>query len=91
MSTPTDHNNTTLARLAAKFSRDGFAVLCVDIEGHGLSDGLHVSLADLASVYQDVGEYFLSQLTRHEFNQKPFFIYGGVAVVYVCVHVSICV
>lgn len=62
---------------AIKLVGDGNAVLMMDVEGHGLSDGLHGCVHDLQLVAVDLGEYFMDQLRSNaEFGNKPFFIYG---------------
>ena len=45
-------------------------------QGHGLSDGLHCAVHDLQLVACDLSDYFLSQLKKMNFDDKPFFVYG---------------
>lgn len=59
-----------------KLCADGFSVFSMDLEGHGLSDGLHCHLPDLCAAIRDLGDYFVSQVVRHELQDKSFFLYG---------------
>jgi hypothetical protein len=49
-----DHTNDLMADLAVKFCRAGFAVITLDAEGHGLSDGVHGAIFDLKTVSNDL-------------------------------------
>ena len=72
-----DHSNDMLLDLAVKFVGDGYAVLMMDAEGHGLSDGLHGCVHDIHDVAFDLSEYFVSQIhTSRALRDKPFFLYG---------------
>mmetsp|Transcript_1523 Transcript_1523/g.2449 ORF Transcript_1523/g.2449 Transcript_1523/m.2449 type:complete len:362 (-) Transcript_1523:134-1219(-) len=71
-----DHSQDFLTELAVKFCRNGFAVITMDVEGHGLSDGLHGHISKLSDVVEDVSEYFLFETSKEKFRTKPFFIYG---------------
>lgn len=72
-----DHCNEALVDLAVKLVSEGCAVLMMDVEGHGLSDGLHGCVHDLQLVAIDLADYFSDQLSSNaNLRGKPFFIYG---------------
>ena len=81
-----DHTNTIMTDLALRLAKDGYAVVTMDFEGHGLSDGLHASISDF-------NEYFLEMIHHSQFRHKPFFVYGesmGGAVVFnLCTSLSL--
>mmetsp|Transcript_6211 Transcript_6211/g.10151 ORF Transcript_6211/g.10151 Transcript_6211/m.10151 type:complete len:370 (+) Transcript_6211:94-1203(+) len=71
-----DHSHGFLMDFAIKLCIDGFAVIIMDVEGHGLSDGLHCAIHDVKNMAIDLSDHFLEQLTTLHFEDKPFFIYG---------------
>lgn len=80
-----DHTNTLLTDLAIRLAQDGYAVVTMDFEGHGLSDGLHASIQDFNILCDDIHDYFVEMLEHRQFRSKPFFLYGesmGGAVVF---------
>lgn len=72
-----DHCNALNAELAVRFCKAGFAVLCMDGQGHGYSDGLHACVHDVSTeLARDFSDFFLSRLEMPIFKGKPFFVYG---------------
>lgn len=72
-----DHSNGSMVDVAVKLVGEGYAVLLMDVEGHGLSDGLHCCLHDVKRAAADLGEYFADQMSSHgALRGKPFFLYG---------------
>lgn len=61
---------------AIRLCNDGYVVFMMDVEGHGLSDGLHGCIHDFNSVVCDLSDYFLQSLQSHRLLDKPFFLYG---------------
>ena len=62
--------------LAIGLCNDGFVVLMMDVEGHGLSDGLHGCIHDFSAIVCDLSDYFMESMRRNDLLEKPFFIYG---------------
>jgi hypothetical protein len=95
-----DHTQDTLVDLGARLASDGFAVLLMDVEGHGLSDGLHGCVHDLQTAAADLAEFFSREMGTDAYRGKPFFLYGvsmvctstGIPYMYVClsVYLSVC-
>jgi alpha-beta hydrolase superfamily lysophospholipase len=80
-----DHSNALLMSVAETLCNNGFIVLSMDAEGHGLSDGLHGHVDDLQHIAADFSEYFLDSLEEPVLDKLPFFVYGvsmGGAVVF---------
>jgi caffeoylshikimate esterase len=71
-----DHTSDMLMDVAVRFCREGFVVLMMDIEGHGLSDGIHGYLDDLKTAARDYSDYFMQELASDLLTGLPFFIYG---------------
>lgn len=72
----TDHCHGLLLDLAYKLCGDGYAVVMMDVEGHGLSDGIHCAIHDFKALAVDLCDFFLDQLNLSLFDKKPFFLYG---------------
>lgn len=72
----TDHTHGFLMEFAIKLCSDGFVVITMDLEGHGLSDGVHCAVHDLNLLATDLCDYFLDQLDSPSLADKPFFLYG---------------
>ena len=71
-----DHSNVNLTEFALRLCKHGIAVLLIDMEGHGLSDGLHGLIPDLDKTTEDITSAFYNQMNQLAFKNKPFFIYG---------------
>ena len=67
-----------------RFVREGIAVVTIEYEGHGRSDGSNALVSKWEDLVGDAHKYF-SQLTRRQFPDKKTFLMGesmGGAVVY---------
>uniref|UniRef100_A0A0G4HHF2 Serine aminopeptidase S33 domain-containing protein n=1 Tax=Chromera velia CCMP2878 TaxID=1169474 RepID=A0A0G4HHF2_9ALVE len=69
-----DHCNFFLAELAAKFCKEGYAVVGIDYEGHGLSEGCFGLIENFGLMVQDVADFF--NLCRRKWKSIPAFVYG---------------
>lgn len=72
------------AHVAERLNRAGFALLSVDLRGHGKSDGARGHIAS-PDVYLDHIDRLLEE-ARHQSQDSPLFLYGhslgGIAVLY---------
>lgn len=71
-----DNTTSMLMDVAIRFCREGFVVLTMDVEGHGLSDGVHGYIYDLKTTAKDYSDYFESQMALEPFKDLSLFIYG---------------
>jgi caffeoylshikimate esterase len=71
-----DHTLDFVTEIALKFVTKSYAVITMDAEGHGLSDGLHGHIESVKSIANDYCDFLFSQSKRPCFQSKPFFIYG---------------
>ena len=63
--------------IAVRFCNAGYAIISMDHEGHGFSDGLHVHLTDLNSITQDTLKCLQEESRNYaELSGKRLFIYG---------------
>jgi caffeoylshikimate esterase len=72
-----DHTHDFALEIALKFCTANYAVLTMDAEGHGLSDGLHGHIDSLETIAQDYSNFLILQSQRIEFQSQKFFVYGG--------------
>jgi alpha-beta hydrolase superfamily lysophospholipase len=72
-----DHTLDFVTEIALKFCSQNYAVITMDAEGHGLSDGLHGHIESVKSIASDYCDFLFVQSKRSCFQSKPFFIYGG--------------
>eukprot|EP00602_Paraphysomonas_sp_CaronLab_P005710 CAMPEP_0185032002 /NCGR_PEP_ID=MMETSP1103-20130426/19814_1 /TAXON_ID=36769 /ORGANISM="Paraphysomonas bandaiensis, Strain Caron Lab Isolate" /LENGTH=300 /DNA_ID=CAMNT_0027567731 /DNA_START=188 /DNA_END=1090 /DNA_ORIENTATION=- len=72
-----DHTLGFLTEIAINICKSGFAVIMMDAEGHGLSDGLHGHISDIMDITTDYSDYIMEQANRKIFRSKPFFLYGN--------------
>lgn len=71
-----DHSSSQ-SSIVTKLLDKGYAVVAMDHEGHGQSDGLHVHVTDLKLLAQDAADVVLDEM-RHQaaFVGKPLFLFG---------------
>ena len=62
------------AHLAAWYNRQGVAVVGLDLQGHGRSEGRRGHVRDLDALFDDIG--LLLDETRRRYPQVPLFLYG---------------
>ena len=72
-----DHTLDFVTEIALKFCSNHYAVITMDAEGHGLSDGLHGHIDSIQSIANDYCHFLFTQSKRKCFQSKPFFLYGG--------------
>jgi alpha-beta hydrolase superfamily lysophospholipase len=80
-----DHSQDLHMDVPLRLCQDGFAVFSMDIEGHGLSDGLHGDLPSVRMAVADLAEYFVEMVDKYRLRDKSLFLYGhsmGGAVVF---------
>lgn len=71
-----DFSSGFLSEVAIKFCAEGFAVIMMDCEGHGKSDGLHCFIEDMNFVYEDYFLFFKNEMQKKEYSGRPFFLLG---------------
>lgn len=71
-----DQCNYFFDATAVELAQAGYAVVGVDYEGHGQSQGLHCYIPKFSVIVEDTREYFQSVRERPEFAGKPGFLYG---------------
>jgi acylglycerol lipase len=71
-----DHTNMFMMDIAIRLCNEGYAVLMMDMEGHGRSDGLHAYIPNFENIVTDQSDFFLEQMTSLSLQDKPFFVYG---------------
>jgi acylglycerol lipase len=71
-----DHSSSQ-SSISSKFTDAGYAVVTLDHEGHGKSDGLHAHVTDLKLLAADAADVVLDEM-RHQaaFANKPLFLFG---------------
>ncbi len=71
-----DHTHLFYRDVAERFCNQGYVVLMMDHEGHGLSDGLHAYIPSFDDIVRDQCDYFLKKIETLSLQKYPFFVYG---------------
>lgn len=62
--------------VAMRLTRAQYAVVGMDYEGHGQSQGLHCYIKRFDNIVDDVAEFAAQLRAKEEFHGLPFFLYG---------------
>lgn len=71
-----DHTSNFHIELAIRLCRSGYAVVMVDAEGHGLSDGIYGYVRSIDDIVGDCSDFFLRAKNSGRYEGLPFFVYG---------------
>lgn len=68
---------STNSLLTQQFAEVGYAVVMIDFEGHGRSDGLHAYVETLDHFEEDLNDYLTNHvMALEDFRSKKLFLYG---------------
>lgn len=71
-----DHSGNLYMDLSIMLAKAGYAVVSIDFEGHGRSDGLHCFIPSLKFLADDLTQYLKCVSNQEIFRGKKLFLYG---------------